>query len=197
MKDYPDSDLMYHLNDSEEASDILYEKYKYIIDIVLNKYIKAAFLYNIDIEELKQEARFGFSEALYNYRDNKDASLSTFITLVIERRLKRVIDTASTIKNRINIEALSLDHVYSEEGMSLMRILGDNTLEPLKNIADKERTYELFNNLKNSLSETELEVFNLMVEQYDYRKIAEILKKNPKQIDNTIQRIRNKLKKLL
>ena len=38
MKNYPDNDLMYHLNDSEEATDILYEKYKYIIDIVVKKY---------------------------------------------------------------------------------------------------------------------------------------------------------------
>ena len=62
---------------------------------------------------------------------------------------------------------------------------------------DEERTIELLTTLKLNLSDAELEVFNLLMNQYDYKKIAEILNKNPKQIDNTIQRIRNKLKKML
>jgi DNA-directed RNA polymerase specialized sigma24 family protein len=35
-----------------------------------------------------------------------------------------------------------------------------------------------------------------MLEGYDYKEIAIKLDKTPKQIDNTIQRIRNKIKKL-
>ncbi len=194
---YPDNDLIYHLNDSEEATNILYEKYNYIIDIVVKKYTKAAYLYNVDIEELRQEAMFAFSDALFRYKDNKEASLPTFITLVIERRIRRVIDSASTLKNRINVEALSLEHTYGESGNPLMYILGDDSLEPLKNIEDKERTLELINELHNSLSKKELEVCTLLLEQYDYRQIAKILDQNPKQIDNAIQRIRNKLKKIL
>lgn len=197
MKNYPDNDLMYHLNDSEEATDILYEKYKYIIDIVVKKYTKAAYLFNIDLEELKQEAMFGFSEALFRYRDNKEATLPTFITLVIERRIYRVIETAGSKKNRINIEALSLEHTYKNTNNPLMFILGDDSLEPLKNMEEQERILELLNKLKNSLSDAEKEVCNLLIEHYDYKQIAKILNKSYKQIDNTIQRIRNKLKKLL
>ena len=197
MRDYPDNDLIYHINDVEEATDMLYEKYKYIIEVEVKKYTKAAFLYNIDIEELKQEAMFGFSEAIVKYQDNRDAALPTFITLVIERRIRRLIDSASTLKNRINVEALSLEHSYGESGNPLMYILGDDSLEPLKNIADKERTLELLKNLLKSLSDSEEEVFYLLLEQYDYRQIAKILKQSPKQVDNCIQRIRNKLKKIL
>ena len=197
MKDYPDNFLLYNLNDSEEATDILYEKYKYIIDIVLKKYNKAAYLYNVDILELRQEALFAFSEALVKYRDNKDASLPTFITLVVERRVRRVIDSAGTLKNKINVEALSLEYNYNDYGNPLMYILGDDTNEPLKNIEDKESVEELINKLKDILSDSELEVCDLMLKQYDYKTIAEILNKNSKQIDNAIQRIRNKLKKIL
>ena len=102
MKDYPDVDLVYHLSESEEASDILFEKYKYIVDIVVKKYSKAAYLFNVDITELRQEAYFAFSEALFRYKDNRDASLATFITLVVERRVRRVIDSANTIKSKLN-----------------------------------------------------------------------------------------------
>ena len=78
-----------------------------------------------------------------------------------------------------------------------MYIIGDDSHEPLKNIEDKETTYELIDGLKKSLSGTELEVCELLLKQYDYKEIAEILNKNPKQVDNSIQRIRNKLKKML
>jgi len=197
MKDYPDVDLVYHLSESEEASDILFEKYKYIVDIVVKKYSKAAYLFNVDITELRQEAYFAFSEALFRYKDNKDASLATFITLVVERRVRRVIDSANTTKSKLNSNALSLEHVYPEFENPLMYIIGDDSHEPLKNIEDKETTYELIDGLKKSLSGTELEVCELLLKQYDYKEIAEILNKNPKQVDNSIQRIRNKLKKML
>ena len=38
---------------------------------------------------------------------------------------------------------------------------------------------------------------DLLIKQYDYKQIANILEKTDKQIDNCIQRIRNKLKKML
>lgn len=197
MKDYPDVDLVYHLSESEEASDILFEKYKYIVDIVVKKYMKAAYLFNVDLIELRQEAYFAFSDALYRYKDNRDASLATFITLVVERRVRRVIDSANTMKSKLNTNALSLEHVYPEFENPLMYIIGDDSLEPLKNIEDKETTIELLDGLKKSLSGTELEVCELLLKQYDYKEIADILNKSPKQIDNCIQRIRNKLKKML
>jgi len=197
MKDYPDVDLVYHLSESEEASDILFEKYKYIVDIVVKKYMKAAYLFNVDLIELRQEAYFAFSDALYRYKDNRDASLATFITLVVERRVRRVIDSANTMKSKLNTNALSLEHVYPEFENPLMYIIGDDSLEPLKNIEDKETTIELVDGLKKNLSGTELEVCELLLKQYDYKEIADILNKSPKQIDNCIQRIRNKLKKML
>jgi len=197
MKDYPDVDLVYHLSESEEASDILFEKYKYIVEVVIKKYTKAAYMFNVDMVELKQEAYFAFADALYRYRDNKDASLPTFITLVVERKVKRVIDSANTYKSRLNTNVLSLEHVYPEFENPLMYIIGDESLEPLRNIEDKETTVELIAKLRKKLSSIELEVCDLLLKQYDYKQIAIILKKSDKQIDNCIQRIRNKLKNML
>ena len=58
-------------------------------------------------------------------------------------------------------------------------------------------TLEYINHeVKNILSSSELEVYNLMIQGLDYVEIAKVLDKTPKQIDNSIQRIRIKLKKL-
>ena len=50
--------------------------------------------------------------------------------------------------------------------------------------------------VKDLLSDKEKEVYNLLLQGMDYQEIAINLNKTPKQVDNTIQRIRIKLKNL-
>ena len=51
--------------------------------------------------------------------------------------------------------------------------------------------------LKEELSDSEYEVYSLMISGLKYNEIAMVLDKNPKQVDNTIQRLKNKIKKIL
>ena len=83
--EYPDSELEFYLHDNnEDAVDIVYEKYKYIIDVLISKYRRVFYALNIDIDEVKQEANLAFSGAIYSYNQDKDTSMSTFITLCVE-----------------------------------------------------------------------------------------------------------------
>ena len=52
-------------------------------------------------------------------------------------------------------------------------------------------------NLKNSLSDLENRVLYLHLLGTEYKKIAGLLDKSPKTIDNALQRIRNKATRLL
>lgn len=80
----------------------------------------------------------------------------------------------------------------------LKESLSDNLKnDPLNNITNDENYKELLNNIKLSLSSQEYEVFKLMLNGKNYQDISKILDKNPKQIDNTIQRIKSKIKKIL
>ena len=65
------------LENNEDARNIIYDKYKYIVEIMLRKYNKASFSLGIDLSELEQEAFYAFSDALNSYRDDKNAKLST------------------------------------------------------------------------------------------------------------------------
>lgn len=51
--------------------------------------------------------------------------------------------------------------------------------------------------LESQLTDLEKQVFELKKNYFNYKEIAEILDKDPKAIDNTIQRIKIKLKKIL
>jgi len=198
-KDLSDSELFMLVNEeNEEAKDLLYEKYQHIIDIVIKKYSYVATRMGIDYKELYSEALVGFSDALANFQDDKDASLSTFISLCINRRLQKAIVKAGTTKNKVMQESYSLDHVYEQFGLPLVEMISDNNEnDPLSNMTKKETYEELLTEIKKTLSESEYEVFSLMVNNLDYNAIALILDKTPKQIDNTMQRIKHKIKDIL
>lgn len=193
--DYPDSELEFYLHDNnEDAIDIIYDKYKYIIDVLLNKYKRVFYALNIDIEEVKQEANLAFSNAIYSYNQDKEASMNTFITLCVERKIRQIIKSHETVKSRVYSETISLNS--NNNDISLENFIGDETYEPLKTIENIDTIKYINHEVKSLLSSSELEVYNLMVKGLNYIEIAEVLNKTPKQIDNSIQRIRIKLKKL-
>jgi RNA polymerase sporulation-specific sigma factor len=197
-KDISDSELINLANEeSEEAKEILFEKYQYIINLIIKKYIIASKKYNVEYNDLYQEALVGFTDAINRYNDTS-SSLPTFITLCVDRRLQVIIKKASRLKNKIMNSSLSLEHVYDNYEQPLMDLLSDeNKNNPLHNLEDDENCKVLINEIEKNLSSNEKEVFYLMLKNYNYLEIAEILNKTSKQIDNCIQRIKSKSKNIL
>ena len=197
--DVTDNELLSMINEeSEDAKDLLFAKYKHIIDIIIKKYINMAKVLGIDYSDLYQEALLGYVDAVNDYKENKEAGLPTFISICVERKLQVAITKASRIKNKIITESISLEHAYDTFKVPLMYILSDNEENnPLKNIISKEELQDLINKIKESLSDKEYEVYSLMIGGLNYNDIALLLAKEPKQIDNTIQRIKTKVKKIL
>ena len=187
---------MFSEND-EDAKNILYDKYSYIISIILAKYKRTIYALGIDISEVKQEAMLAFTDALIKYSSDKSTSLPTFISLVVERKIQNCIRKAETTKNKVNTEAYSLEAEYEVFKRPLEEILGDSSLDPLHKMENEERLEELTKKINDDLSPFEKDVYKLVINGLGYQDIAKILNKEPKQIDNTIQRIRNKIKDLL
>lgn len=198
-RDISDEQLIYMLHESsEDAKDLLFEKYKYIIDIELKKYSSMARVLGYDYNDLYQDALVGFSDALVSYRTDKHAALASFITLCVDRKLQVCIKKAGRLKNKLLNESLSLEHVYDAYTSPLMDLLSDNKEnDPLENIVKEEKMAELVSSIKERLSDMEYEVYSLMVNGLKYDEIATLLNKDLKQVDNTIQRIKGKIKKIL
>lgn len=198
-EEYSDGELYSLICESDEdAKDMLFMKYKYIIDIVIKKYAFSAMKYGFEYKDLYQEALVGFSDALQSYQEDKNSSMATFITLCVDRRLQNTIRKAGRIKNKVLLESLSLDHVYEEYNIPLKEIISDNNEhDPLTNITKDEEFDELLEFIEKSLSSSEYEVYKLLISGMSYGEIAKVLGKSPKQIDNAIQRIKNKVKEIL
>ena len=183
---------------SDEAKNELYKKYKYIEDILIRKYASMAGYLNIDMNELISEAAYAFSDAINSYQNDRNAKLSTFISLCIDRRLQKLIKKYSSEKAKILNNTYSLDYDYNEDGVTLKDLISDSSNnDPLKKLAEEQEYDELLNKIKNALSESEYEVFKLYSGGFDYQTIALITNKNSKQIDNTIQRLKHKIRDIL
>lgn len=196
---YNDYELVGMIRESsEEAKDILFAKYRYIIDYEVKKYSHMAKLLGYDYNDLYQDGLVGFADALNSFREDKDASLNSFITLCVDRKLSVSIKRASRVKNKLLLGALSLEHKYEQFTAPLSEILSDKSAnDPLVNIVKEEKFQELLDKIKEELSSSEYEVYCLLVGGLKYGEIALLLNKSLKQTDNTIQRIRNKIKKII
>lgn len=198
-KDVNDEELVYLINESnEDAKNVLYEKYSYIIDIYVKKYLKAAYKLGVELNDLKQEALLGLSEAINSYDTNVKASLPTFISICVERKIQNAIVKAGRLKNKILNEALSLDYLYLDKDVTLAEVLSDHDVNnPLNKLTSKEQVEILSNKINSILSDNEKDVYNLLINGLSYVQIAEVLNISLKSADNAIQRIKNKVRKEL
>lgn len=184
-----------------DAVDILILRY---MDLVKKK-AKSMYIAGGDVDDLMQEGMIGFFEAIKAFKDNKGASFSTFAHLCIDRNMMSAIKSANTLKNKILNDSMSLDaEVEGDDGNNDYKgisridlIESTSNINPESVYLDNEKVVALKAVIKNSLSEFELQVLDLWITGQDYIAIAKLLNKEPKSIDNAIQRIRSKIRKKL
>ena len=178
--------------DSEAVNKILKE-YTKLLDFNAQKY----YLLGGEQEDLVQEGVLGLLKAI-KYYDETKSSFSSFANLCIRRELITAIKRANSQKNMILNEAVKNNKKiekleYEEESYEL-----DNyeSLEatPEEAVLLKEKIEEFKKFSVDNFSKFEKEVLNYLLRGYSYREIAQILTKDLKSIDNTIQRIRKKWK---
>lgn len=198
-RDVSDDELLMMIRESNDnAKDIIYNKYRYIVSYMVKKYRNIALKLGIDMKDLNQEALVGFSDALLSFKDESNASLKTFISLCVERRLHAFLLKASRKKNLMLNEALSLEHEYKNYNSTLADIISDNNEnDPLTRLTRDERYNDLISSIYNDLSINEKDVLSLMLEGLNYNDIASILNMSVKSVDNAIQRIKNKVRNTL
>lgn len=199
LKDINDYELIELYNQSnEEAKDFLYAKYSYIIDVLINKYSKIYYKLKIDRQELYSTALLGFTDGLNNYRDDKESSLPTFISTCIERKLYTLVRKHLTEKHKMEVGSVSLEDNYGTADKPLLETISDDGKnDPLLNLSDEEEYNELENRIECLLSQKELEVYSYLIKGYNYKEIADVLNIPSKSVDNTIQRIKVKIKNII
>ena len=133
---------------------------------------------------------------IYNH-ETKENCFFTFAKMCIERSMITLITNNRRLKHKILNESLSLE-VVDEEGTHDLfgSLLEDSHSNPEEQLINKEEDESLTIALKNNLTDFEAQVLDLKLSEFNYKEIADILEKDPKSIDNAIQRIKTKIKEL-
>lgn len=193
-KDFNDYELLDHIHScNEDANEIMIYKYRPLTVNLAKKLIKYC-NGGIDLNDLIQEGLVGLNEAINSFREDKETNFGTYAKLCIERRMYSLVKSTRTYKNKILNESISLE---DEDETNIDRFLVDNTTNPSEMVEENDYQEKVLIELNNQLTDLEKQVFELKKNDFNYKEIAEILDKDPKVIDNTIQRIKAKLKKIL
>lgn len=180
-------------DDLKNSKDIerLIKKYSFIVKNISEKY----FLIGGEKEDLMQEGYIGLLKAIENYNNKTNVPFTAFARLCITRRIITCIKSSTRNKHKPLNEYTSLYiPAYKNSEQTYLDILQDNSsLNPEKEILNKEDFQLIAEIIDNKLSKLEKEAIKLYLGGLSYSEISDILCVNNKSIDNAIQRARKKI----
>lgn len=201
----------YYETGDESIKNIIIGRFEVIVRNCCSK----LFLVYGDTDDLIQEGNIGLLKAIDSFEPEKSDKFIPFAIRCIKS--SQINAVKKEIKDKIKNEkkekdtdsygdnekkkdeyiprVVSLDHEV-EKGTNEM-LLKANTLSPENIVIGNVRAADIFNTIEKNLSKKENEVLLYLVDGMNYKEIAEILGVSAKSIDNTIQRIRNKVSEII
>lgn len=192
-----DNELVYLCaENNEEAMNLIVNKYKNCILMILKEYLKEYNIIGVEVADLYQEGLIGLMHAIHSYNSTRDVLFYTYANACIRTSLMSAIRQTFRQKNRILNYSYSLDKIFEDSGDNFYEILKDESYEPNKLLLNSEEESELINKLKNKLSKSELAIFELRLKGLSNGEIASLIDKDTKYIENSLFRIKRKYKEL-
>lgn len=186
--DYNDYELVFLAQEgNENAINIIYKKYKPIIVKKSKLAIYSTKNSGSEINDVMQEAYLGLEEAIRNFSQNDEATFYTFANLCIDRKISNYIRKMANKKNILLNEAIFIDE-------NMENYLKDTT-DIENNLIRKVMKEEIINKIYDKFTTLEKDVYNLLIDGYSLAEISSKLDKDIKSIYNTIDRIKQKVKK--
>ena len=177
---------------NEKAENELLERHK---DTVM-KISRGYFIIGGELEDIVQEGMIGLYKAIKNFKTDKNATFKTFAITCIKHQIQTAIKKANTKKNLPLSNSVSLQNFSENEEEEFLPVNLIFQVSPDEKIIGRENYKDLIETIKQTLSKKEFEVLKYYLRGYSYKEIAEFLGLNQKSIDNSLSRIKNKLKNI-
>lgn len=191
MNKVSDSELLMLFHEKvEEAENMLNQKYEIIIKLILKKYVPIIKILNISFEDLYNECFELYHIALENYRNKTSASFNTYVSLIIERKVKKTIIKEYKERKKYSI-------IYIKDMMDNFNSDNKYAKDPLEILCENENLEEMNNKITQRLNEKEINIYKLMVNGLSCKDISLALKKDYYSIYRKVRSIRKKVKREL
>lgn len=179
---------------NHDAMEFLMNKYKNMV----RSRARTLYLAGADKEDLIQEGMIGLYKAIQDYEEKKEVPFFSFAELCINRQMYSAIKGSNAKKNQPLNNYVSIDSMQGKDGKesSLEHFFGtfsEKINNPEQLVIDKETIDVLEYTIVGQLSNLERKVLMYYMKDYSYDQIAEALGKEPKAVDNALQRIKKKL----
>ena len=171
------------------AEEVLAGRYMRLVRVCA----RPLFLTGGDSEDLIQEGTFGLLSAIRQYEPKAGVPFRAFAEHCIRRRLLSAIKSASRLKHFPLNDGMSLEQLSEDPSTQLSVTPEEFRRSPEDLVLARESEKELYTVFLQCLSRFEKSVFVLYMDGLSYREIAEKIQKDPKSVDNAVQRIRRKL----
>lgn len=171
-----DEELVSLASDNSRAVSILISRYS----VFIHRKAKSMALQSADADDLAQEGLIGLFNAVSKFNSQKNVKFSSFAYVCIMNKMK-------TTLNKNSDSVILLEDIPETDDMTTEE-------NPESIFIRKEHLSELYDDVASVLSEMEWNVFRLFLKDYTYVQIAEELNISVKSVNNSMVRIRKKLK---
>ncbi len=177
------------------AMEYLLSKYRALV----RRKARTYFLIGADREDIVQEGMIGLFKAVRDFREDRQSGFRAFAELCITRQIISAIKMATRQKHAPLNSYVSLNYPlgFAEYEMTLMDVVHseEKTADPEEILISRENFTDIGSRLVSLLSAYERKVLSLYMQGRSYQEIGIALGKEPKSIDNALQRIKHKIEK--
>ena len=177
-----------------QATDALLARYKDTVRVTAKKY----YMLGGDQDDIIQEGMIGLFKAVQTYDPAEGASFRTYMNICVHNQILNAIEAAmakkhTPLNSSVSLEGLTAEREEGElpPGIALSADVSSN---PSELAIYSEAMRLILTSDSKLLSPLEKQVARMLADGQSYREIAQALGRTPKSVDNTIQRIRRKLK---
>ena len=165
-----------------DATDVLLARHKDTVRDIARKF----FMLGGDQDDIIQEGMIGLFKAVRTFDPQGGASFKTYMGTCVRNQILNAI-AAATAKKHVPLN--------SSESLDALAGATDHLAsDPEEQAIFAEAMRLILSDESKLLSSMEKQVARMLADGKGYREIAAALDRSPKSVDNTIQRIRRKLK---
>ena len=152
------------------------------------------FLAGADRDDLVQEGMIGLYKAVKSFHAEKKASFKTFAEVCVVRQMITAVKSSTRKKNHplnyyVSIHA-PVGDAHEEAAYDSFEDFKNTNPESI--MIEKEDARGMASAISSLLSDFEYKVLKLYLSGISYKRIAVLLSKDPKSVDNALQRIKKK-----
>ena len=192
-----DAELLYMLNQRSACSlELIMGYYRRLVWKRAHEAMSDRSLEGVDVDDFFQEGSIGFYQSLYGFRIDKNVGLAFYINLCVGSSIKTHLRKFRTISYRLINSKNSLDlHISEDDSLTLMDTIA---CDQFNSCPANMATYEEINTIRMqyvaSLPVLQQNIFEHHEMGFSYKEIADQLDISAKDVDNTIQKIRRRVK---